>query len=407
MTSSHDIASMLAGLLRESHSTNFDDLPALVERHAAAAGLGRVRILLADLQEDILRQVTGRGRDAGEGGQEMRIEGTLAGRAYQTIQEVTSPDLRQRWLPVLDGTARLGVLGIESGPGPVAQGTQGTQSVEAARALASAVGLLVVSKRANSDSYDRLTRVRTMNVVAEMQWTLMPPRFFANDRVRISAAMEPAYHIAGDAFDYALAGDVVHLALFDAMGHDIAAGLSASLAMAACRNKRRQDATVKEVSVAVDEVLGDQFGQEHYATGLLADVDLRTGAVTWVNRGHHPPVVVRGERWAASLECPPSHPMGTGLGLPVTVCHGQLEPGDRIIFYTDGIIEARDSAGNEFGLERFLDFIVRQHADQLPVAETLRRLIHAVLRHHEGRLDDDATVMVCEWLGPGDPVPPP
>ncbi|MEW2545115.1 PP2C family protein-serine/threonine phosphatase [Streptomyces sp. NPDC047002] len=404
MTTSDDIGAMLTGLLRDSHMTNFEGLPTLVSRYAAAAGVGRARIFLADLQEDVLREVTGVGQDAGAGGSSLRIDGTLAGRAYQNMEEVVSPDLRRRWLPVLDGTERLGVLGFDTDPfgtaAPGATEADDGHTTEAMRALASAVGLLVASKRASSDSHSRLTRVRLMSVVAEMQWTLMPPRFCADERVKISAVMEPAYRIAGDAFDYAVSGDTVHLAIFDAMGHDTAAGLTASLAMAACRNQRRRDAAVTEVGEAIEDALTEQFGQEHYATGVLGELDLNTGMLTWVNRGHLAPVLIRGGRWAATLECPPSHPMGTGLGLPVTVCQEQLEPGDRVVLYTDGITEARDSAGEQFGTERFIDHLVRQHAAHLPVAETLRRLIHAVLDHHSGRLDDDATVLILEWHGP-------
>ncbi|MEY9996540.1 hypothetical protein ABIE67_008572 [Streptomyces sp. V4I8] len=50
--------------------------------------------------------------------------------------------------------------------------------------------------------------------------------------------------------------------------------------------------------------------------------------------------------------------------------------------------------------KRFTDFLIRHHADGLPVPETLRRLIHAVLEYHDGRLQDDATVLLCEWIGP-------
>ncbi|WND32989.1 PP2C family protein-serine/threonine phosphatase [Streptomyces sp. BB1-1-1] len=92
--------------------------------------------------------------------------------------------------------------------------------------------------------------------------------------------------------------------------------------------------------------------------------------------------------------------MGTGLGLESTVCREQLEPGDRVVLYTDGITEARGADDREFGLERFTDFLVRHHTDGLPVPETLRRLVQAVLDYHDGELQDDATVLMCEWLGP-------
>jgi serine phosphatase RsbU (regulator of sigma subunit) len=92
--------------------------------------------------------------------------------------------------------------------------------------------------------------------------------------------------------------------------------------------------------------------------------------------------------------------MGFELGLPVTVCREQLQPGDRLLLYTDGIVEARDADGREFGLRRFADFIIRHHASGLPVPETLRRLIHAVLTYHDGILRDDATVLLAEWNGP-------
>ncbi|WP_434091549.1 SpoIIE family protein phosphatase [Streptomyces anulatus] len=77
-----------------------------------------------------------------------------------------------------------------------------------------------------------------------------------------------------------------------------------------------------------------------------------------------------------------------------------MQPGDRIVLYTDVITEARASDDTEFGLERFTDSLIRHHADGLPVPETLRRLIKAVLDYHDGHLQDDATVLICEWVSP-------
>lgn len=70
------------------------------------------------------------------------------------------------------------------------------------------------------------------------------------------------------------------------------------------------------------------------------------------------------------------------------------------MFYTDGIAEARRAGNEEFGLARLTDFLIHHHAAGLPVPETLRRLIHAVLEHDDGHLQDGATVLFGEWLGP-------
>ncbi|GHH43774.1 hypothetical protein HNQ79_002601 [Streptomyces candidus] len=119
----------------------------------------------------------------------------------------------------------------------------------------------------------------------------------------------------------------------------------------------------------------EQYGPTRCTTGIVADLDTSTGVFTWINRGHHPPVIIRGGRWVSELRCPPAHPMGTGLGLKTTLCREQLEPVDRIVFYTDGITEARGRGNGIFGLKRFIDFLIRHHADGLPVPETLRRLV--------------------------------
>ncbi|SPF02652.1 Stage II sporulation protein E (SpoIIE) [Streptomyces sp. MA5143a] len=286
---------MLVALTRASHLTTFEGISLLVATHAERAGLGRTSIFLADLQQDVLREVTGRGIDAGDGGEELRVDATLAGRAFQKGLGGAVTDGRGRhWIPVVDGTERLGVLRVDV--------TAADPDREAMQDLASLLGLMLVSKRSYSDSYARLTRTRRMSPSAEMQWTLMPPQTFSDGRVTIAAAMEPAYETAGDAFDYALAADVAHLAIFDAMGHDTAAGLTANLAIATCRSHRRRGAGLPEAGSAIEAALLEQFRHSRYATGILADLDLTTGYLSWVNYGHPLPVLIRGGRWVTTLD---------------------------------------------------------------------------------------------------------
>ncbi|WP_240958064.1 PP2C family protein-serine/threonine phosphatase [Streptomyces chilikensis] len=398
MTGRATAALQLARMIQESHTVTLEQLPELVTRHGAAAGLHETALFIVDIQQKVLRQLTGEGADAGHGGQLLTVDGSLPGQAFQRVdvlpERLARPDSsRQRWwVAVTDGVERLGVLRADTD-------TDGDEIKEALRDLASTAALLLLSKRAYSDSYARLTRTEPMNVAAEMQWNLTPPPAYAGHAVTVGAAMEPAYHIGGDAFDYAVAGGTLHLSIFDAMGHDTTAGITANVAVAACRNARRQGASLLETSRHVEDTLVREFSTERYVTGLIAELEMRTGRLTWINRGHHLPVLLRGNRWTTELGCPPAGPMGTGLKLPVTECTDQLEPGDRLLFYTDGIVEARGAGGVEFGRDRFIEFVLRHHSGAMTLHETLRRLMAAVVEHHGGTLADDATVLLTEWRG--------
>jgi serine phosphatase RsbU (regulator of sigma subunit) len=403
---------MLGGLLDASHTCSLDDLPKLVHRHAAA-GLEDPLIYLVDRRQEVLLALGGDRAGGGQVPAELPIDATLAGRAFRNVEIAqarmgTAEDVpvvgeggaigteRHRlWVPLLDGTERVGVLGV------VVRAID-EAVLATARQLASLVALLVVSKRPHSDTYARLTRIKPMSLAAEVQWTLLPPLTFANEAVAISAALEPAYEIAGDAFDYAIAGPMVSLSIFDAMGHDLQAGLTASIAMGACRNSRRQGADPVEVSEAIETAVGEQFGETRFATGILADLDVRTGLLRWVNRGHPPPLLIRQGRWITALACPPAPPMGLGLGITSVLCQAQLEPGDRLLLYTDGVTEAHGPGEEQFGLDRFAEFVIRREADGLPAPETLRRLVRAILAHHDGKLHDDATVLLAEWRSGSD-----
>ncbi|MEU0227950.1 PP2C family protein-serine/threonine phosphatase [Streptomyces sp. NPDC006284] len=398
MTKDSACASLMR-LMQESHTVTLEELPALIARHAAPAGIHDPAVFLVDLRETVLRRLTGAGPDAGAGGERFTVDGTLPGQAYQRVELLPEQQLdadrgaggrRRWWVAITDGVERLGVLRADTG-------WEDEAAVLSLRDLASLTALLLLSKRSFSDSFARLLRTEPMNVAAELQWNLTPPPAFAGHDVTVGAVMEPAYQVGGDAYDYAVTGETLHLGVFDAMGHDTTAGITANVAVAACRNARRQGASLTETGRHVERTLLEQFGGSRFVTGVLAELNMRTGLLTWINRGHHLPILLRGNRWTAALRCRPAGPMGVDLRLPVTECTDQLEPGDRLLLYTDGIVEARDAGGREFGRDRFIDFVLRHHSGRHTLHETLRRLMAAVLAHHDGRLDDDATVLLAEW----------
>ncbi|GAA5085456.1 PP2C family protein-serine/threonine phosphatase [Thermocatellispora tengchongensis] len=384
----------IGDLLTASHLATLEDLPRLLGVHGPPAGLFDPVIYVADLQDQYLVPIPGQ-RDTQDAElKRIQIDVTPAGNAFRNVEIVRLAGprgTRRLWVPMLDGTERVGVIGFTV---PADDDTH----LRRASWVASLMAMLVVSKRDSSDTYARMVRTRPMQLSAEVLWNLLPSGTFANDNVVVAAALEPAYEVGGDAFDYGIAGDLLHVSIFDAMGHDISAGLTATIALGACRNKRRQGADLPATSEAIDEAIAYHFTDTRFTTGILADLDTRSGALTWVNRGHYPPLVLRGGHRVATLESPsPEPPMGLRMGLSAGASHYQLEPGDRLLFHTDGVIEAQSPSGEVFGIDRFIDLIVRQEAAGLSAPESLRRLIQAILAHQQGHLQDDATVLLVEW----------
>jgi serine phosphatase RsbU (regulator of sigma subunit) len=77
----------------------------------------------------------------------------------------------------------------------------------------------------------------------------------------------------------------------------------------------------------------------------------------------------------------------------------QLEPGDRLLLFSDGVVEARDEQGRFFGENRLVDLTERTEQSRVSAPETLRRLTASVLAHQAGWLQDDATLLMLDWTG--------
>jgi serine phosphatase RsbU (regulator of sigma subunit) len=246
-----------------------------------------------------------------------------------------------------------------------------------------------------------------MRLPAEMVWAFLPPRTLKSQQVVSSAVLEPAYDLGGDGFDHSLIEDGLHATILDSMGHDLLSGLTTAVAMAGCRNARRGGAGLQQLTDLVDHTLAEEF-PDRYCTAIFAHLDLSTGELTWTNCGHPVPLLIREQRLVpGALDRPTELPLGLGalMDQPRQLHSYQLRPRDRILLYTDGVTDARSDNGELFGLDNFADFIIRATAAGEPADEVLRRLIHAILVHHNQQLSDDATILLFEWQ-PGPEHPP-
>lgn len=379
-------------LVRATRRTAPGDLALLVARSAAAAGLADAVIYLSDYGQTRLLPLPYAGVPPRV---PLGIEGTLAGRAYRTGELQTAdgpPGTHRLWLPLSEGSERIGVLeAVVAPPAP---------PLRSLEHFADVVAALLVTRWAYGDVFELVRRVQPMRLPAEIQWRLLPPTAVCTDRVSLSGQLEPWYEVGGDAFDYAVNDGRLHVALFDAMGHGLGAALLATLAVGAYRNSRRSRLDLAATYRAIDKAVAEQFRGEQFLTGLLLDLDIGTGSLRWVAAGHLPPLLVRHERQVRLPEVRPATPFGLGFTPgPPPVHTLRLEPGDRLVLYTDGVVEAR-RMGQFFSDERLAEFVVRASASGHAGPEVLRRLIKAVLEHQDGVLQDDATVLLLEWGSP-------
>jgi serine phosphatase RsbU (regulator of sigma subunit) len=407
-------------LLSQSHLIRPDDVTVALAEAARPIGVSEPRVYLADMQQQHLMPLPEDPAQAAQGqaaAEPLPIETTTAGLAYRTVtvqhtpagQDGPEDGGRRVWVPLADGADLLGVLGLN-----VADASEDT--LARCRALASLAGLMVTAKARYSDTYARVQRSKKMSLQGEMIWALLPPRAFATERVLLSAFLEPAYEAGGDGFDYSMLGDRLHVSVFDALGHNLAAGLLTSVCMASCRSTRRSgDGSLAQIAALADRAILRQFGDYRFVTALLADLDVGTGVLRWVCRGHPAPLLIRGNRTVTEFTRPPELPLGLSIvdnpaggadeddvSIEATVHTEQLEPGDRVLFYTDGVTEGHTTGGTPFGVERLGEFVIEHTVAGTPAPEIMRLLNHEINAHQSGSLRDDATVVMVEWR-PGHP----
>jgi serine phosphatase RsbU (regulator of sigma subunit) len=367
-------------------------LASVVTQELAVAG-GRDAVLLLQDYEQLLLVPLSDDGCASTGPQP--IVGSPAGRAFVEERLIVLPeaDGLRLYLPLRDGGDSLGVLALS------VDRLDDRERPELTRLAALVAGLLT-SRDRFTDLFTRARRRRPMSVAAEIQWSLLPPLTMSVPEVEVAGFLEPAYKVAGDSFDYALNGDTLHAAVIDAMGHGLKAAVMATAAIGAYRHARRAGVGLAEIYAHMDEVIADQFDPEHFATAQMMQLDSSTGRLQWVNAGHPAPLLVREHDVVRILDSPTTLPVGFGGEKPL-VSEVGLQPGDRIVCFTDGVVEEHAPGGTQFGRGQLIDIAARVGRAGNGLAATARALSHALKAARGGRTSDDATIFLVEWRGPG------
>ncbi|OII62678.1 phosphatase [Streptomyces sp. CC53] len=381
---------LLGMVLDRAHELPPHRIGPLVAEALARLGARDPQILLQDYGQRMLVPLSG---DGLLGGAPQSIDRSEAGRCFLGARpvDVVRPDGVRLHLPLLDGGDQVGVLAV----------TLDEADDDDRRLLRRLAGLaadMMVTKNGYTDLFFRTRRSEPMSVAAEIQWSLLPPLAMVMPRVAVAGILEPAYDVAGDSFDYALDGDTLHVAMIDAMGHGLDAATMATVAIGAYRHARRISIGLSEMYLFMDRAVADQFGPDHFVTAQMMRLDTSTGRLQWVNAGHPAPILVRRHRVVSRLDSPTTLPVGFG-GAEPKVSELVLEAEDRVLCFTDGLIEEHESGREPFGEDQLIAWVDRLDSTGMGVRAVTRALSHTLKRARGGRTTDDATLLMVEWRG--------
>jgi sigma-B regulation protein RsbU (phosphoserine phosphatase) len=240
---------------------------------------------------------------------------------------------------------------------------------------------------------------KEIEIAKEVQRQLFPQQLPPTKNLELAASCMPARQVSGDYYDFLPAGDTeLDIVVGDISGKGISAALMMASIQASIRSKlkgpvqpEKQTQRMSEAVAEVNRQIYNRSSPETYSTLILNHFNSQTRRLSYCNAGHHPPLVF------SDGEVSDLTTGGTVVGLFENWNYEsgevELKPGDLVVYFTDGVVEAEDSEGEQFGTERLIDLI---RSDTFLTAHDIQSLILEQVFEWSGSEEqaDDITV-VC------------
>jgi sigma-B regulation protein RsbU (phosphoserine phosphatase) len=235
---------------------------------------------------------------------------------------------------------------------------------------------------------------KELEVARRIQLSILPAEFPRSVNFQVAARYVPMTSVAGDFYDFIVADDTrAGLLIADVSGHGVPAALIASMVKLAATAQRANAADPSGLLSGMNAALCGNT-QNQFVTAAYVHLDSAARELRYSAAGHPPMLLLRDGRVMDVAE--------NGLMLAAfefatySTAAQPLEPGDRLLLYTDGIVEAASASGEFFGQES-LRSLLRQTSGSAP-ADAADRIIATVQRWTVSQ-DDDLTVLVCDYMG--------
>ena len=237
--------------------------------------------------------------------------------------------------------------------------------------------------------------LKDLELAAQVQRLFLPSGRPAIAGLEIAGMMQPARGVGGDYYDYfPIDAHTTQVIIADVAGKGVPAALLMSATAAALRLEANRDRNMLQQVDRLNTEIGAVSDPEQYVTLLVGEIDTTKRKIHYVNCGHNPALLFRANTGALSLmnsSCPP-------IGLsPEEICElasEDLMAGDVLVFYTDGVTEAENQRGEEFGMERLSAVVLR--GSSLPAEDLMTNIYNAAADFCGDDFNDDMTILVVK-----------
>jgi sigma-B regulation protein RsbU (phosphoserine phosphatase) len=235
---------------------------------------------------------------------------------------------------------------------------------------------------------------RDLELAAKVQKQLLPGCLPSLKNVQISVMSEPASIVGGDYYDFfdckiGMQG----LVIGDVMGKGLPASMLMSNLQASLRILGPEYHDLGRLAERLNELFLYNTKLIRFISLFLGLIDEENERLLYCNAGHHPPILFR----ASTNSIKTLSPTGPAIGLTPQADFYQetirFTKGDTLLLYTDGLSEARNESGEEFGEGRIIDFIKTHHNQSV---ENIQRSLYKYVKQFAHKIDDDATMMIVK-----------
>ena len=249
-------------------------------------------------------------------------------------------------------------------------------------------------------SRDELVALRQeLGVAARMQESILPTRFPEDPRYEIHAWMTPAKEVGGDFYDFFKIEDGrIGIVMADVSGKGVPAALFMMVSRTLMKGTAIGENDPAKCLAEVNRLLVESNEESMFVTVFYSSFDPATGVLDFANAGHNLPYVVKANGEVQPIDCDAGLVLAIMPGFQFPGASIQLDPGDAVFFYTDGITEAMDEDGVEFGDDELVSVLALVAGSN--AATFNRKAVQAVQEHAgDAAQSDDITCLTLRYLG--------